>query len=113
MGLSFSHCQASWYYTDFDNFRCKLAAEIGINLANMYGYEGTRSWNTINDDIVPLLNHSGCDGELTPEECRIVAPRLRQLVMKWDADDADKKKAYMLADGMESAANANQELWFC
>ncbi len=70
------------------------------------------TWDTVYDDVKPLLNHSDCDGELTPDECRKVAPRLRELVNAWSNDDRDKRMALRLADAMEQAAAANENLEF-
>lgn len=112
MGLDFSHCDAHWSYSGFHRFRCKLAKEIGIDLDSMKGFGGKISWDKIKDPIKPLLNHSDCDGELTSEECREVAPRLRELVKDWPDDDYDKQKALELADGMEFAAIMNENLEF-
>lgn len=80
------------------------------------GYIGSQpviSWDKVKDDIVPLLNHSDCDGILTPDECRKVAPRLRELVANWLDDDRDKINALLLAEGMEKAASKNENLEFC
>ncbi|MCM3147573.1 hypothetical protein NSQ36_08885 [Bacillus sp. FSL W8-1143] len=32
MGLDFTHCEAHWSYSDFHDFRKRLAAGIGMNL---------------------------------------------------------------------------------
>lgn len=91
--------------------------EDGTGQLPSYGkYVGNQpviSWDKVKDDIAPLLNHSDCDGILTPEECRKVAPRLRELVKGWPDDDKDKIKALELADGMERAAKNNENLEFC
>ncbi|MNS40516.1 hypothetical protein D3C72_728320 [compost metagenome] len=69
-------------------------------------------WSAVKDDIVPLLNHSDCDGELTPDECRKVGPRLIELVSQWDDDDRDKINALLLYEGMKEAAERNESLEF-
>ncbi|EGO63586.1 hypothetical protein [Acetonema longum] len=112
MGLDFSHCQAHWGYISFNRFRTKLAAEIGMNLDAMQGFNGDKPFSDYNDPIIPLLDHSDCDGELTLEECRQVAPRLRELISKWPDDDRDKQEALNLADGMERAAQNDESLQF-
>ena len=116
MGIDFSHCEAHWAYRGFNRARAKLAAEVGIILDLMEGFadrtfgalhhfkevhpdistrmlgwipEEALSWKHIKDDIVILLNHSDCDGEITAEECLKVAPRLRHLVEDWHEDDFD------------------------
>lgn len=40
MGLDFTHCEARWSYSSFNNFRRKLAACIGMNLDDMQGFGG-------------------------------------------------------------------------
>ena len=112
MGLDFSHCDAHWSYGGFHAFRCRIADEIGINLDEMEGFGGSKSWDEVNDPIVPLLNHSDCDGHLTPEECRIVYPRLIQLVSHWDDNDYDKINALELAKGMKICSEQGENLLF-
>lgn len=116
MGLDFSHADVKWSYSSFNHFRQRLATQIGVNLHVMKGFalgDATPiSWDTVKDDIVPLLSHSDCDGALTPEECRKVAPRLRELVSRWPEHDRDKEKALLLAQGMELAASRNEDLEF-
>jgi hypothetical protein len=43
-----------------------------------------RSWDEIDDPIVPMLNASDIDGKMTAEECAAAAPRLRELMETWD-----------------------------
>lgn len=112
MGIDFSHCGAHWAYSGFMRFRTRLAETIGIDYVMMAGLGGRRSWETIKDPIVPLLNHSDCDGELSPDECRAIAPRLRELVSTWPEDDSDRLKAIELANGMDDAALSNEPLVF-
>jgi hypothetical protein len=78
-----------------------------------FGEKGTTPWKNVKDPIVPLLNHSDCDGHLTPTQCKKAAPRLRELVEDWPDDDYDKRSALELADGMEEAAKAKENLVFC
>lgn len=113
MGLAFRQSNAQWSYSGFNAFRCRLAAEIGINLREMAGFgPPERPWHKITDGISPLLNHSDCEGELTPEECKRVAPRLRELVADW-TDGHDKQNALELADDMEATAEKGEALVFC
>ena len=113
MGLDFNHCEARWAYSGFAHFRRKLAKEIGMDLDKMEGFGGDIPFSNYEDDILPLLDHSDCDGELTVEECKRVAPRLRQLVSTWENDDYDKIKALDLVSGMEYAVECNEPLEFC
>lgn len=106
MGIDFSHGGASWSYGGFGQFRTRLAEAIGITLTEMRGFRGLREWSTVDDPIVPLLNHSDCDGELPAIVCATVAPRLREIVSAWPDDpfDYDRENALRLADGMEECA---------
>lgn len=107
-------CNApSWSYGGFGEFRRRLAAEIGINLHEMKGFlGGWRPWK-MRDPIVPLLNHSDCDGVLTPAECAQVAPRLRELVAEWEDDNYDRDMALKLADAMDACVADGVDLEFC
>lgn len=119
MGIDFSHCDARWSYSGFMRFRTKLASSIGVTLGDMEGFSDQnpgREWSTIDDPIVPLLDHSDCDGELSPQDCARVAPRLREIIASWSRgdvrDDHDIRSGLLLADGMGAAANAGEALRF-
>lgn len=112
MGLDFSHCEARWSYSGFGRFRRRLAKQIGINLDDMYGFGGEREWDTVNDPIKPLLDHSDCDGVLTPEECKLVYPRLEELIRDWDDEDYDKQQALELIEGMKYCIELDEDLEF-
>ena len=116
MGLYFSHGSAHWAYRYFKDFRRKLAKEINLDLETMEGYsdnDSAISWDTVKDPIVYLLNHSDCDGDLSPQICKVVATRLRELVQKWEPSDLDKQQALLLADGMELAFKRKELFVFC
>lgn len=89
MGLCTTHGCWNGSYGSFNTFRHKLAEYIGINLDDYYGYQSSFDRNkpvpykdleTINHGIGPLLNHSDCDGELTPQECQEILDGLQQIV---------------------------------
>jgi len=105
MGLDFSHCPTHWTYHGFHDFRIRLAKLIGVD------FEKDDTTN-LDDPIAPLLNHSDCDGELSPEECRLVAPRLRELAYAWSPDDPDRQSAFEMAVGMQLAAAENEPFVF-
>lgn len=136
MGIDFRHDRPDghhcpqWAYGGFNRFRERLAASEGFILSEMQGFSnsryfeddykpGGRSWDEITTDLKPLLNHSDCDGELTPEECAQVAPRLREVAESWPregvtmADAFDYRGALKLAECMEICASNNEKLEFC
>jgi hypothetical protein len=115
MGLGFSHGNAHWSYSGFHGFRLRLAAEIGINLDEMQGFsdDSPIPWDTVDDPIKDLLYHSDCDGELSPRQCLVVAPRLAALVASWPDNDYDKINAMKMVLGMEDARNTGKPFVFC
>lgn len=142
MGLDFSHCEAHWSYSGFMHFRTRLAAEAGIALHCMESFAYTMlgekcekivlylfnekesrsegivgiqpviKWSSVQGEIVPFLNHSDCDGEMSPNECEVTAPIIRELVASWPDDDYDKIQALELVEGMEEAARNGECLLF-
>ena len=112
MGLNFKQSNAQWSYSGFMSFRERLASEIGLTLREMDGFkDGGNSWDSITDAIKPFLNHSDCDGELSVDEMKLVAPRLRELVADWE-DDHDKENALELASDMEALILSGKPLIF-
>ena len=118
MGLDFTHTDAHWSYSGFMRARERLAETMGLNLREMVGFaglaeHGAREWPSADEyPLVYLLHHSDCDGELTPEQCKAVAPALRKAVDGWPQDDYDRINFLELADGMDAAAADNEPLEF-
>lgn len=113
MGISFRPGTASWSYGGFHRFREHLMTDLGLELDQMFGFGGTKSWSEVHDPLVLFLNHSDCDGELAPEVCAIVAPRLRELILTWDPLDYDVYAGHNLADAMDECARTQRPLLFC
>jgi hypothetical protein len=113
MGLDFHNSDAHWSYSGFARFRERLAKHEGFDLDEMQGFNGLRPWSEITTALKPLLDHSDGDGELTPEECAQVAPRLREVLAGWEQDDYDTHSGRLLADGMEWCAANGEPLEFC
>jgi hypothetical protein len=88
MGVSIG--KAQWAYGGFMRFRERLAAHEGLNLHDMDGFtrHGT-SWDETTTALRPLLDHSDCDGGLSPGECAQVAPRLAEILAAWQAATYD------------------------
>lgn len=132
MGLGFNvegyECKARWSYGGFHAFRNKLAKSIGIDLEEMDGHlkkhptdmgyykPGNKSWKEVKSSIKDLLNHSDCQGNLTPEQCNIIFPTLRQILNLWETtveNQYDIEQGNYLADAMEYCALNNKDLNFC
>lgn len=114
MGLNFSHGGAQWSCGGFNDFRRRLAEQVGIPLGMMQGWGGTVPWTRVSDPIVPLLTHSDNSGDLAPDVCAIVALRLEELIAEWPQDgwDHDRDNGFRLAAGMRECARLGVPLVF-
>lgn len=96
-----------WSYGGFNTFRRRLAQVVGLENIEVF-------WDLPEDHpLHPLLNHSDCDGELTPQECQRVYHELRRAVASWPYEDYDRINGARLADAMEYCAKNNSTLVFC
>ncbi len=105
-----------WSYSGFHRFRTKLAMAAGV--AESYEDFDTLRHTIIsikypNEPIIPLLTHSDCDGDLGPDDCAAIAPRLRELLATLDDTDYDKEHGLKLAAALEYAAENRCDLEFC
>jgi hypothetical protein len=97
MSLDFSHCDATWSFGGFHRFRERLMVEIT---------------GEYDESLQEFLNHPDDSGALSPEDCRKIAPKLREAVSCWELDDYDRVMAEELANGMDRAANEGVDLLF-
>lgn len=120
MGLDFSHCDAHWTYGGFNQFRHRLASKaMGFEVDNIYDHRNIVSYFRI-DPIYKFLDHSDCDGILTPEEMKTIYPRLDELVDAMHLDCTDDNYDIMydiingkkLVEGMREAVSKNENLEF-
>ena len=138
MGLDTTHGCWNGGYGAFNKFRYGLGKLIGINLDDYYGYRNSdktppyKDLVTINNGIGPLLDHSDCDGELTPSECQRIFDGMQQIVddskndikLKDDVDDYQynvyeineekwlSMKIHKFMDGCREAIVANENVEF-
>ncbi|MDG1949479.1 MAG: hypothetical protein P8J32_01495 [bacterium] len=80
MGLDTTHGCWNGAYSSFGAFRKELAEQIGITLSDYQGFGGNLLFDGLKHGIISLLDHSDCDGELSPEECTSVAQGLQQVI---------------------------------
>ncbi len=113
MGLDFSHTEAHWSYSGFNRARTRLVAILGYDFDVLCDHSVPAPKSLLEDSIAPIIFHSDCDGDISPEHCKTTAPRLRELIAAWPEDDFDRQQFEMLAAGMDDAAEANEPLEFC
>jgi hypothetical protein len=108
--------RARWAYSGFNRFRNRLTEQVfGFTYdALLESGIGSKMWAQVAEHpLYPLLNHSDCDGDLSPEDCHKVGMALRGIVAAWDDDDYDKEQALRLASMMEMCAKHERRLIFC
>ena len=70
------------------------------------------NWDDVESPLRHLIHHSDCDGDLSPEQCREVAPALREAVSSWNEGDYEREFAENLANAMDICAENNRRLIF-
>lgn len=110
MGLDTTHGAWNGPCNYFNCFRRWLANQIGIDLYDYIGFgkfvkteggieyveTGFNDLKSIKHDIQPLLDHSDCDGLLTPEECQRVANGLKDIIDRTQGDPSIEAREYRL-----------------
>lgn len=86
MGLDTSHNAWHGPYSSFNQFRFWLATLIGINLSEYIGYGdvGTKQLSSIESDLRLLFDHSDCDGNIPPEDCKKIADAITEVLKTTD-----------------------------
>ena len=110
MGLDITHKTFSGSYSSFNSWRKIIAWEMGIDLVQMEGFGGDKSWTPFeNLDLYPLLNHEDCDGILTPSECSKI---IRGLAKVNFPDQETSEIALQFIEGCKLAISKNENLEF-
>lgn len=125
MGLDTSHNAWHGAYSSFNRFRYWLADKAGINLDEYYGYgslKAKKELSSIKHKIMPLLNHSDCDGELTPAECKQIAEGIDEILNGLSKEEIEHpentypfsniNKAKQFRDGCILAHSLNESIDF-
>lgn len=118
MGLVTSHNCWKGSSSYFNRFRRALANQIGIDLNDYIGYSenGTKDLESIPHDIMPLLYHSDCDGELSVDECTQIAKGLLDILANFKKTNQPyinfKQDIIQFRNGCLDAASKNETVIF-
>ena len=84
MGLDTSHDAWHGSYGTFNLWRAEIAKAVGMPpLFDMYGFGGSIDWSTLEPNPIHiLLSHSDCDGEISWQDCKLVADELTKILDK-------------------------------
>lgn len=114
MGLDTSHDAWHGPYSSFNEFRGKLASKIGVNIKSLQGYGGDQPFPK--DDLSILLDHSDCDGEISPTDCAKLAIRLEEILTDIPEEKlvfwSLHKQTTQFIKGLKLAASKNEPLDF-
>jgi len=80
MGLDTSHDAWHGPYSSFNRFRHEIAEAIGVNLDSFEGYGGNVPFDELKRGVRWLLDHSDCDGHITPKRCKLIADDLNEII---------------------------------
>ena len=117
MGLDTTHNAWHGSYSSFNKFRSWLGEQIGINLKDYIGYGNDvgLELSSIDHDLQPLFDHSDCDGELTPEQCKQIADGIDSVLKTAPKDDfpySHYQSAVEFRDGCLLAYSKNESMEF-
>lgn len=55
-------------YSGFNDFRETWGRHLGFELREMEGFGGSKPWT--DEPLQSFFNHSDCDGDISPEDCK-------------------------------------------
>jgi hypothetical protein len=113
MGLDTSHNAWHGPYSAFNRFRRNLMLSYNnTSLDDYEGYGGNIPMNNIADKgLFIFFNHSDCDGDISPEDCKLVSESLLSLSPKV-TDNYYRDLLTDFANGCALAYNNNETLEF-
>lgn len=119
MGLDTTHGCFHGTYSKFHRFRKALAAQIGISLDEykQYNDKGFKDLRDLKGDLIPLLNHSDCDGELSVEECKMIERGIANVLANFNDklghDDDFGERLAQFREGLLDAIEKGEVVVFC
>lgn len=116
MGLNCSHGAYDGSYTGFNNLRRAVSKAAGGSypphkdktLDKWKWYVDEKYSKETHPGLYEFLNHSDCDGEISPESCVVVANDLDALLPLIEGQE----RLLKFIDGCRLAANQNEPLEF-
>lgn len=123
MGLDTTHDAWHGAYSAFNRFRQSIAKAVGVDFPPhddgglddecIYLPDGFREQHP---GLLVLLMHSDCDGDMSPEDCRLIAAELRALSVEESLSGGHmpsvQEAVGRFAAGCEAAADAGERLEF-
>ena len=96
MGLNTSYDCWNGPYSSFNNFRKHLAKQIGLDLDEYVEYSmplrhdtcnRTKTLKDVKHNLIPLLNHSDCEGKLTIAQCKKIVNGLNDVLCYFNDEE--------------------------
>jgi hypothetical protein len=114
MGLDTTHGAFNGAYSSFYRFRDELSKLVNELSTGAYsGYGGSIPFARIEDDgIRRLLDQSDCDGEISPEDCKLIADSLDKFLDKMDPESELYSRSLQFRDGCLLAHSKGETLEF-
>lgn len=114
MGLDTTHDAFHGAYSSFGRFRSQLLSLAqSINIDDVHGYGGHISpANILDEGVRTLINHSDCDGDFTPDQCKMIADSLEALIPKMDIESELYSRSVQFRNGCLLAYSLNESIEF-
>lgn len=114
MGLDTTHDAFHGAYSSFHRFRKGLIQLTdNISIDDLNGYGGHIPYESIKEEGVRrLINQSDCDGEISPQDCKIIADSLDVYIPKMDVDSELYSRSIQFRDGCLLAHSKGETLEF-
>lgn len=119
MGLATTHNCWRGSYLMFNKFKYDLVMQILVDFNESLGKneEEFILSNSIFQKIKPLLHHSDCEGELSPEECEQIAKGLDRILDGFSDEIAEESELFRkliirFRNGCIAASQRNETVFF-
>lgn len=116
MGLDTTHNAFHGAYSSFMRFRMQLLELVnGSDIRDLEGYDEKAKTpvSSLKDEGLEIFfNHSDCDGDISPEDCKKVADSLDFYIPKMDVESELYRRSVQFRDGCLLAHSLNEVLDF-